>query len=153
MTRTLKISAIALLGALVLWACGGGATGPKEVGQAFLEALAEGDFGTAKDYATQDSQEALDMMEKMGGGETTGSKDDIKVGEVKEEGDKATLMYTEKGAEKTLDLVKEDGEWKVKYSKGGPTEGNSGMEELDNAMEDLGNELEEALEGAMEEGE
>ncbi len=146
MTRTLKISAIALLGALVLWACGGGAKTSKDVGTAFLEALAEGDFSTAKDYATKDSQEALDMMETMGGGETTGSKDDIKVGEVKEDGDKATLMYTEKGEEKTLDMVKEDGEWKVKYSKGGPTEGNSGLEELDNAMEDLGNAMEEAME-------
>lgn len=151
MTRTLKISAIALLGALVLWACGGGATGPKEVGQAFLEAMAEGDFSTAKDYATEDSKEALDAMAsmaEMGGGET--KKSEIVIGEVKEDGNTAVLSYTEDGTEKTLNLVKEGEDWKVKYSKGGPTEGSIGGA-IDEAVEEVSEGLEEAMEEATEE--
>lgn len=152
MTRTLKISALAIMGALVLWACGGGAGTSKEVGEKFLKALATGDYSTAKDYATEDSQESLEMLEKMGGGETGGSADDIVVGEVQEEGDKATLAYTEKGVEKTLDLVKEDGSWKAKFSKGGPTEGNGGaLDELENSIEDAVEEIGDAIEEATEE--
>lgn len=152
MTRTLKISAIAIMGALVLWACGGGASSSKEVGEKFLKALATGDYGTAKEYATKESQESLEMLEKMGGGETGGSADDIVVGESKEEGDKATLSYTEKGVEKTLDLVKEDGAWKAKFSKGGPTEGNGGMiEEIGESIEDAVNEIADDVEEVVEE--
>ncbi len=91
--------------------------GPKKVGEKFLTALAEGDYKTAKRYATPDSQESLDMLEKMGGGESTGSGDDIIIGKVREDGDSATLSYTERGAEKTLKLKKFDGEWKAAFSK------------------------------------
>lgn len=91
--------------------------GPKKVGEKFLKALAEGDYKTAKRYATPDSQESLDMLEKMGGGESTGSGDDIIIGKIREDGDSATLSYTERGAEKTLQLKKFDGEWKAAFSK------------------------------------
>ena len=149
MTRTLKLSALAIIGAMVLWACGGGNLGPKETGEKFLKALAEGDYGTAKDYATKGSQESLDMLEKMGGGEATGSADDIVVGEVKEDGDKATLSYTEKGAEKTLNLVKEDGSWKAEFNKGGDT--GSSSNPLEDVVEEVVEEVEEAVEEVVEE--
>ncbi len=146
MTRTLKLSAIAIIGAMVLWACGGGNLGPKETGEKFLKALAEGDYGTAKDYATKSSQESLEMLEKMGGGESGGSADDIVVGEVKEDGDKATLAYTEKGAEKTLNLVKEDGSWKAQFDKGGDT-GSTGspLDEITDVVEDAVDEVMEEV--------
>lgn len=146
MTKSLKLSALVLIGAMVLFACGGGNLGPKETGEKFLKALAEGDYGTAKDYATKGSQESLDMLEKMGGGEATGSADDIVVGEVKEDGDKATLSYTEKGAEKTLNLVKEDGSWKAQFDKGGDTgSSNTPLDEITDAVEDAVDEVVEEI--------
>lgn len=150
MTKTLKISAIALLGALVLWACGGADLGAKETAEKFLVALTTGDYGTAKDYATAEAAESIDMVEKLGG--EKGSASDIVVGEVEENGDNATANYTEKGEAKTLDLVKVDGKWKANWSKmGGGSEMGGAMEELESGLEDAVEDLGEALEGAMEE--
>jgi len=146
MTRTLKLSALALVGAMILFACGGGNLGPKETGEKFLKALAEGDYGTAKDYATKGSQESLEMLEKMGGGEAGGSADDIVVGEVKEDGDKAMLAYTEKGAEKTLNLVKEDGSWKAEFNKGGDTGSSSNpIEDITDGIEEMATDIAEEV--------
>ncbi len=145
MTRTLKVSAIAIIGAMVLWACGSKELGPKETGEKFLKALAEGDYATAKNYASKSSQESLDMLEKMSGGESSGSADDIVVGEVKEDGEKATLAYTEKGAEKTLNLVKEDDAWKAQFDKGGDTGSNG------NPLDEVSDAIEDAMEEVVEE--
>lgn len=152
MTKTLKISAIALLGALVLWACGGADLGAKETAEKFLVALTTGDYGTAKDLATKEAAESIEMVEKMGG--ETGSADDIKVGEVEENGDKAVAHYTEKGEAKTLDLVKVDGKWKANWNKmggSGSDLGSSLEEGLNDAVEELGDAMEEAMEEASTE--
>jgi hypothetical protein len=135
MTRTLKFSAIALLAVVVLWACGG-ASGPKAVGENFLNAMAKGDIEGAKKYATKEAQSSLDMMAATAEAKKA-NPDKIEIGEVKEEGDKATLSYKENGTEKTLNLVKEDGQWKAAWTKGG-------------GMEDLGKGLEEGLEEAVD---
>jgi Domain of unknown function (DUF4878) len=136
MTRTLKFSALALFAVVVLWACGG-ANGPKQVGEKFLNAIASSDFETAKKYATKDAQASLDMMASMSGGEAKGEPAKIEIGEVKEEGDKATLSYKENGADKTLELVKEGSEWKANWSKGG-------------GSNPVGDAIEGAVEGAVE---
>lgn len=146
MTKTLKMSALALLGVMVLWACGGN-LGPKETGEKFLKAMKSGDFETAKDYATKEAQASLEMMAGMAGagGDNKGNPDDIKVGDVKEDGDNATLAYTDGGKAMTLDLVKEDGKWKAKWEKGGPGDNT------DNPVNNLKDGLEDAFDGAMEE--
>lgn len=145
MNRTLKLSALALLAVVVLWACGG-ASGPKEIGEQFLNAMAKGDIEGAKKFATKDSQTSLDMM--AGNAVTKAANPDkIELGEVKEEGEKATLNYKENGVDKTLNLQKEDGQWKVAYSKGAGSSDNS----LDKIGEDLGKAMEEAVEEAGEE--
>jgi hypothetical protein len=138
MTRTLKFSAIALLAVVVLWACGG-AGGAKEVGEKFLTAMAKGDIEGAKKFATKDAQASLDMMAGTADAKKA-NPDKIEIGEIKEDGDKATLSYKENGTDKTLDLVKEGGEWKAAWSKGG---GGGGLE-------GLGDQLEGAMEGAVE---
>jgi Domain of unknown function (DUF4878) len=137
MTKTLKFSAIALLAVVVLWACGGKG-GPKEVAEKFLNAIAAGDYDGASKYATKEAQESLKMMATMGGGEK-GEAAKIEIGDVKEEGDKATVSYKENGTDKTLDMVKEDGEWKANWSKGGGA--------LENAVEGA---VDSAIEGATE---
>ena len=136
MKRTLKFSAIALLAVVVLWACGG-ASGPKAVGESFLNAMAKGDIEGAKKFATKDAQESLGMMAASAEAKKT-NPDKIEIGEIKEEGDKATLSYKENGADKSLNLVKEDGQWKAAWTKGG------------GGLEDLGGALEGAVEGAVE---
>ena len=128
MTRTLKFSAIALLAVVVLWACGG-KSGPKEVGEKFLNAIASSDYETAKKYATKEAQESLTMMASMAGEAPKGEPAKIEIGEVKEEGDKATLSYKENGTDQTLDLVKEEGEWKANWNKMGGATPDAGIGE------------------------
>jgi hypothetical protein len=140
MKRTLKFSAVALLAVVVLWACGGSA-GPKSVGESFLSAMAKGDIEGAKKFASKESQASLEMMAGTSDAKKA-NPDKIEVGDVKEEGDKATLSYKENGADKTLSLVKEDGAWKAAYSKGG----NS-----DTGLEGLGEGLEAAMDSASAE--
>ena len=137
MTRTLKFSAIALLAVVMLWACGGKG-GAKEVAEKFLNAIAASDYDGASKYATKEAQESLKMMASMAGSLPKGEAAKIEVGDVKEEGDKATVSYKENGADKTLDMVKEDGEWKANWSKGGGAE---------TPVEDA---VEGAVEGAVE---
>jgi hypothetical protein len=139
MKKTLIFSAVALLAVVVLWACGG-ASGPKAVGENFLNAMAKGDIEGAKKYATKEAQSSLDMMAGTAEAKKA-NPDKIEIGEVKEEGDKATLSYKENGVDKTLNLVKEDGAWKAAWTKGG---GDTGT-----GLEDLGKNLENAMDSAM----
>jgi|GEM_PF-3073892 hypothetical protein len=150
MTRTLKFSAIALLAVVVLWACG--SNGPKEIGEKFLTAISKGDYETAKQFATEDAKSSLDMMASMEKSLPAGEKKEskIEIGEVKEEGDKATLSYKEDGTDKTLDLVKVNGEWKANWSKmGGATDSAT------DALEGAADAVETAVDSAaatVEEG-
>jgi hypothetical protein len=144
MKKTLIFSAVALLAVVVLWACGG-ASGPKAVGESFLNAMAKGDIEGAKKYATKEAQSSLDMMAGTAEAKKA-NPDKIEIGEVKEEGDKATLSYKENGVDKSLNLVKEDGAWKAAWTKGGSDTG------LDKMGEDLGKAMEGAMEGETEGG-
>ena len=137
MKRTLKFSAIALLAVVVLWACGGKGSA-KEVGEKFLTAFAKGDIDGAKKFATKDAQASLDMVAGTSEAKKA-NPDKIEIGEIKEEGDKATLSYKENGTDKTLELVKEGGEWKAAWTKGG---GDTGLDKL-------GDELGDAMEGVL----
>lgn len=144
MTRSLKLAGAALLGVMILWACGGESLGAKETGEKFLKAMKTGDFDTAKGLATKEAAASIDMMSGMGSGEG-GNADDIKVGDVKEDGDKAVISYTDAGKAMTLNMVKEGGEWKAAWEKGGPGDTSS-------PLNDLSNDLEGALDDAMEGG-
>jgi hypothetical protein len=144
MTRSLKLAALALMGVMILWACGGEALGAKETAEKFLKAMKTGDFDTAKGLATKEAAASIDMMAGMAGDSEGGNADDIVMGDVKEDGDKAVATYTDAGKEMTLNLVKVDGEWKAAWEKGGPADNSS-------PLNDLSNELEGALDEAMEE--
>lgn len=148
MKRSFALSVIALVGVMILWACGG-ASGPKAAGENFLNAMAKGDIETAKKYATEDSHSALDMM--VASAITKAAKPDvIELGDVTEDGDKATLKYKENGEDKTLELKKVEGEWKAVYSKAG---GAPKVEPETGADMGAGEEMhEEAGEEAGEEG-
>lgn len=167
-----KLSLLGMFAACMLFitACGGGsANTPDGVAKAFLQEVADMDFSGAKKYATKASESMLDMMEKTaelapdGVGETSG---DIEIIKTEEDGDKATVYYKSDGKEDKVKVIKEDGDWKVAFSKGemmdegmdDAFEGegddtpdmdfgdlgdslDAAMEELDKALEDLGEEL------------
>jgi hypothetical protein len=151
MTRTLKFSAVALLAVVVLWACGGKG-GAKEVAEKFLNAIAASDYEGAGKYATKEAQESLKMMASMAGSMPKGEPAKIEVGDVKEEGDKATVSYKENGTDKTLEMVKEDGEWKANWSKGGGAAQDAVEGAVDSAVEAVVGDSTAGEEAHTEEG-
>jgi len=120
--------AIALI-VLLLASCGNAAPAndPGSVAKAFLERLQKMDFDGAKALATKDGQKVLSMMQgflamadeeqkkKMN---EEGEQGTITIGSVDEQGDKATVVYS-MGDKKDqpLELVKENGQWKVNFQK------------------------------------
>lgn len=105
----------------------------------FLKALQDGDFATAKKYATEKSQEFLgqlgDMYATMEGMDADKETKEIVVSDEMIDGDKATVSYTEDGSSMELTLLKEGGAWKVAFDKetlmGGAMDSMMGDEEED----------------------
>jgi hypothetical protein len=107
----------------------------------FLNAFAHGDMEAAKKYATKDAQSSLDMM--AGTSETKkANPDKIEMGDIKYKGDNATVSYHENGVLKTLEMVKEDGQWKAAWRKTTTTELNT---------DEVENEVEKAMNSESEE--
>ena len=124
--RTIKNLSLVLMTAAIavfMTACGGGASSPEATAESFLNALQNADFEGAKKYATTSSAEMLDMMASMSamGGDDAEKPEpkDITITDTQTEGDNATVMYTIEGEEEeqSLDLKKEEGEWKVVFDK------------------------------------
>lgn len=156
---------------LLLASCGGSKVEntPEAVAKAFLAKMQKADYGGAKKYATKESQEALegmksmmDMAGSMGGGKDSKMKDaKMEVGTATVNGDEATVPVTSDGKGKTLKLKKEDGNWKVAFSKAdaskdgmenGTEKGRENMENIENMGDTLNKSLENAgdtLEKAM----
>ncbi len=158
-----KLSFFGILAASMLFftACGGGsANTPESVAKAFLEEIADADFSGAKKYATKASASMLDMMEQAaslapdGATETSGTVEILKS---EENGDEATVYYKTEEKEEKLKVVKEDGDWKVAFSKGEMMDEGmddamgDGSDDIDMDFEDLGDSLGAALEELGEE--
>ena len=102
----------------------GSKSNPKDVAQNFLSSLTKMDYEGAKKYGTPDTGKMLDMLASFSSMMEDSIKNkakDVKVAikDVKEEGDKATVTYTntDKEGDQTLNLVKQDGKWLVNMSK------------------------------------
>ena len=115
-----------ILGMLAMALCLIGCSkGPDKVAVAFFEAMADGDFDKAAEYAAKDTKPMIKMMASVPGAkenmkkETEGAK--FKAVNTKIDGDKATVTIETKKDGKTdtddFNLVKEDGAWKVKAEK------------------------------------
>lgn len=119
------------LAALVLLAAGCGGSDPDEVVRDYLEAVVERDGARACDQLAEGLREEIerapaareagrscaDVMELAAGlnpGLTTEDIDDVDV-DVEQDGDEATARLENPlvGSEQTLDLVREDGDWKI----------------------------------------
>ncbi len=106
--------------------CGGSAGDPKATLVSFFDALGKKDIEGAKKLATAESQSMLGMMEmamKMDKGENKDmdkfDKSKMEIGDVKIDGDKATVPVKEKesGELTNFTLKKEEGKWKVAFDK------------------------------------
>jgi len=105
-----------LLVSLTFVAC---SSGPEGAAKNFVEAIAKGDLDKAKKHATAQTGALLDMAKSMSKTEMP-TYPDYKFEMVKDSvaGDKAWVTYKEPtGGEGVIDLVKEDGEWKVTVGK------------------------------------
>jgi hypothetical protein len=113
---------------LALSACGGAvANDPTSVSKAFLEKLKTFDFDGAKQLATADGQKVLGMLQgfmamadkaELEKQKAESAKGELKIISVDEQGDKATVKYSMKeGETSSMDLVKENGQWKVNFKK------------------------------------
>lgn len=172
--RTSKIRFGFLMVALTLFvvACGGGPK-PGDVAKKFLSAVNDLNFEEAKQYATAESASMLDMLSglaSMGDDQEKPEAQEITIVKEEIDGDNATVTYTAKDdegndVEETIDLVKVDGDWKVKFDKsslGGGDMGDFQMDDFDmeeedgdmsEEMEDVVEEAEEVVEEAAEEAE
>jgi len=114
--------------AINLASCGSGGD-PSAVAEKFLTHLNKKEFEEAKAYASEGTVAMLDMMvqlnsmaEGMGGAQE--EPKEIVMGEctIAEDGTTATCKYTADGAEESIDLIQEGGEWKVNMPKEGAPE-------------------------------
>ena len=126
-----KLGFVIMIAAMLfaLAACGAGAPAndPKSVAVAFLDRMKNMDLDGAKQLATADGAKMLDMVKGLMAGvdkaeldkqKAEGAQSETKILDVKEEGDKATVQYSQKeGETSVLEMVKENGQWKVNFKK------------------------------------
>jgi hypothetical protein len=147
MSRTLKITALALLGVVILWACGGGEVAdPKTSGEKFLKAYLTNDFSGAKDFATKETDEVLDQMSTSADDSKKGDLTKLTVGAFTETGDNGTLAYNYEGKDLVLKMKKEDGKWAADMTK----DELSAINGASNPASDLTKGLESAMEGIVD---
>jgi len=111
---------------------------PKTVVMNFYDALGKKDFDEAKKYATNETKGTLDMLKSfaaMGSKDTKDEKYDkskMIFGDPKIDGDKATVEVKNKDTNETetINLKKENGEWKVAFDKSEMMQ--KGMDKMNN---------------------
>jgi len=97
---------------------------PKAVADKFLSSLYHYDYESAKEVSTEETKKMLDMIAQFSDAmpdsmRKEAQKIKIKIKDVKEENDKATVLYeiSDEPTEKTIHLVKQEGKWLVQWSK------------------------------------
>lgn len=119
MTKYLRILILAFLSGLVLSGCKKRAS-PQEVALNFMHAIQESNFDLARDYATRESQQVIQLYSFFDARRNDTERDKIKkagieVVETEENGDKATVTVLNSSSKQKerLQLVKENGQWKI----------------------------------------
>jgi hypothetical protein len=122
--------------ALTIVSCGGSKSDPKAVATSFLNARNSMDYETAKKFGTPETGKMIDMMASFSSMMPDSMKNEAKkikveIKDVKEEGENATVTYSEslKPGDQTLKMVKKEGKWLVNMSKedmGGGAAGEEG---------------------------
>src|SRR4051812_329263 len=119
MTNYLRILNLALLFGTVLGGCKKQAA-PQEVALNFMHAIQESNFDLARDYATKESQQVIQLYSFFDARRNDSERNKIKkagieVIETEENGDKATVTVLNSSSKQKerLQLVKENGQWKI----------------------------------------
>ncbi|ATL48517.1 hypothetical protein COR50_15855 [Chitinophaga caeni] len=95
---------------------------PNEVTLSFMHAIQNSNFDAAKDYATKESAQVIDLYAIFDQRRKEGEREKIKNAQinvvnvqVNETNDHAsvTVLNSSVGKEETLQLVKENGQWKI----------------------------------------
>jgi hypothetical protein len=125
--KTLKLLTLCIITAFILFACGASVENtPEAVAEAFIKALNELNFSEAKKHCTEEGAEALetlelfmtDEMKEEAKAQQKDADQTIKITNVNESGDSATVEYSVGGMDQApLELAKVDGNWKVNFQK------------------------------------
>ena len=119
MTNYLRTLSLALFFGTVLGGCRKHAA-PQEVALSFMHAIQESNFDLARDYATKESQQVIQLYSFFDARRNNTERDKIKksgieVIDTEEDGDKATVTVLNSSSKQKerLQLVKENGQWKI----------------------------------------
>jgi hypothetical protein len=119
MTKYLRILVLMLISGVVLSSCKKRAS-PQEVALNFMHAIQESNFDLARDYATRESQQVIQLYSFFDARRNDVERDKIKkagieVVDAQENGDKATVTVLNSSSKQKerLQLVKENGQWKI----------------------------------------
>ncbi|GIM61716.1 DUF4878 domain-containing protein [Capnocytophaga canis] len=125
---------------------------PKSVAEKFLTSMENSDFEEAKKYADDSMQQMLGMLSGMGKELPKGNeKKKVTITKVEEDGDNAKAFYKVEGEEeeKSIDLKKVDGKWKVTFNKENSNKENMpNMDDVDlgeSSLEEVDEEVQEAV--------
>lgn len=131
--KLIKSLAVILLALSMTTACKSGGANPEATAEKFIKAVQGFDFEEAKKYSSKESAAMIDMMKgfmaaapaeelEKQKAEAKNTKIEVISSNVAEDGNTATVTLkatTPDGNSKEdkIDLVKEDGEWKVNFKK------------------------------------
>lgn len=119
MTNYRRILTLSVMGMLLFSSCKKRAT-PQEVALAFMHAIQDSNFDQARDYATKESQQVIQIYSIFDSRRSDAERDKIKKAKIEvvgieEDGDKAsvTILNSSAHQKEILQLVKESGQWKI----------------------------------------
>jgi hypothetical protein len=132
------LKSIVLISCIILASCS--SNSPESSALNFMKSFSNGDFETAKEYATTDTKSMLSMLESFGGKDqledmSLGKNSKFKITNTEINGDSAICTIQVKDADGEVEdlpinLVKKDGEWLVDMNKEDMGK-EEGMEDLD----------------------
>lgn len=123
MKKLLSYVSMIVAAAVIMTGCS--KNSPKSVASTFLNSYYHLDYEGAKKVSTEETKNTLNMMQQLSAtffpDSMKKAAKDIKVTikDVKEEGDKATVIYNTSTVptDQTLHMVKEKGKWLVQWTK------------------------------------
>ncbi|WPQ60077.1 DUF4878 domain-containing protein [Chitinophaga sancti] len=122
MTNYLRFLVLVIISGVVLSGCKKRAS-PQEVALNFMHAIQESNFDLARDYATRESQQVIQLYSFFDARRNETEREKIKkagieVVNAEENGDKATVTVLNSSSkqQERLQLVKENGQWKISLS-------------------------------------
>ena len=123
MKKLLSYVSMIVAAAVIMTGCS--KNSPKSVASTFLNSYYHLDYEGAKKVSTEETKNTLNMMQQLSAtffpdSMKKAAKDiEVTIKDVKEEGDKATVIYNTSTVptDQTLHMVKEKGKWLVQWTK------------------------------------